>query len=180
MPEAGVLVVTLNRPERLNAITAEMFGELQRVAADITDTADIRVVILTGAGRGFCAGYDLEEAKELPTLSATAMLDRQELAMRALVAIRDLRVPVIAAVNGPAAGGGLSLALAADIRLGAPQASFTAAFTRIGLSIGDLGASWLLPGSSDLRLQPNWPSQGVARRARCVPPEAAESSRRAR
>lgn len=144
-PDEGVLVVTLDRPERLNAITVEMFAELEQIAGDITAAGDIRVVILTGAGRGFCAGYDLAEAEELPTLTATAMLDRQELGMRALLAIRELRVPVIAAVNGPAAGGGLSLALAADIRLGAPQASFTAAFTRIGLSIGDLGASWLLP-----------------------------------
>jgi enoyl-CoA hydratase/carnithine racemase len=122
-----------------------MFRELVKLAAEVTASPNVRTVVLTGAGRGFCAGYDLAEAAELPTLTATAMLDRQELAMRALLAIRELRVPVIAAVNGPAAGGGLSLALAADIRLAAPQASFTAAFTRIGLSIGDLGASWLLP-----------------------------------
>lgn len=141
----GVIVVTLDRPDRLNAITVEMFRELERVSADISAAGDVRAVILTGSGRGFCAGYDLAEAEELPTLTATAMLDRQELAMRALLAVRELRVPVIAAVNGPAAGGGLSLALAADIRLAAPEASFTAAFTRIGLSIGDLGASWLLP-----------------------------------
>jgi len=141
----GVLVVTLNRPEKLNAITLEMFTELERLAADVTAATDVRVVVLTGAGRGFCAGYDLAEAEQLPGLSATEMLDRQELAMRALVGLRDLRVPVIAAVNGPAAGGGLSLVLAADIRLAAPTARFTAAFTRIGLSIGDLGASWLLP-----------------------------------
>ncbi len=141
----GVLLVTLDRPGRLNAITTEMFGELERLAAVITADRDLRAVVLTGAGRGFCAGYDLAEAEQLPTLSATEMLDRQELAMRALVALRDLRIPLIAAVNGPAAGGGLSLALAADIRLAAPGASFTAAFTRIGLSMGDLGASWLLP-----------------------------------
>lgn len=145
VPTEGVLVVTLNRPEKLNAITYEMFRELERLAADVTAARDVRVVVLTGAGRGFCGGYDLAEAEQLPTLGTTEMLDRQELAMRALLALRDLRVPVIAAVNGAAAGGGLSLALAADIRLAAPTASFTAAFTRIGLSIGDLGASWLLP-----------------------------------
>jgi enoyl-CoA hydratase/carnithine racemase len=73
------------------------------------------------------------------------MVDQQELAVRAVQSIRGMRVPVIAAVNGPAAGGGLSLALAADLRLGAPEASFNCAFVRIGLSAGDLGTSWLLP-----------------------------------
>src|ERR1700692_2872764 len=102
-------------------------------------------MFLTVAGRAFCAGYDLDEAEELPTLSALGMLDRQERAARALSAVRAVPVPVIAAVNGPAAGGGMSLALMADIRLGSPRAKFNAAFVRIGLSAGDLGASWLLP-----------------------------------
>jgi enoyl-CoA hydratase/carnithine racemase len=144
-PAPGVVVATLNRPERLNALTAAMFGELEALARDVTADGSARALVLTGAGRGFCAGYDLAEAEELPSLGAVGMLERQELGMRALVAIRELRIPVIAAVNGAAAGGGLSLALAADIRLAAPTARFTAAFTRIGLSMGDLGASWLLP-----------------------------------
>jgi len=144
-PAEGVLVATLNRPDRLNALTVGMFGELERLTRDVTADGTVRVLVLTGAGRGFCAGYDLAEAEELPSLDAVAMLDRQEAGMRTMVALRELRVPVIAAVNGPAAGGGLSLALAADIRLATPAASFTAAFTRIGLSMGDLGASWLLP-----------------------------------
>jgi enoyl-CoA hydratase/carnithine racemase len=95
-------------------------------------------------GRGFCAGYDLDEAEELFSLGPLDMLGRQERAARALVAVRSMRVPVIAAVNGAAAGGGLSLALAADIRLASTHAKFNAAFVRIGLSAGDLGASWLL------------------------------------
>ncbi|MGC1153078.1 enoyl-CoA hydratase/isomerase family protein, partial [Mycobacterium sp.] len=100
----GVLMVTLNRPDRLNAMTVVMFGELESVARAVGDDRDIRVVILTGAGKAFCAGYDLDEAEELASLSALGMLDRQERAARALSAVRAVPVPVIAAVNGPAAG----------------------------------------------------------------------------
>jgi enoyl-CoA hydratase/carnithine racemase len=140
----GVRVVTLNRPDRYNAMTAAMFDELEQMAIELDDEDDLRVVILTGAGKGFCAGYDLADAASLPRLAALAMLDLQERAARALLAVRSMRVPVIAAVNGPAAGGGLALALAADIRIAAPGATFNAAFVRIGLSAGDLGTSWLL------------------------------------
>ncbi|MFZ7086899.1 enoyl-CoA hydratase/isomerase family protein [Curtobacterium sp. RRHDQ10] len=144
-PAAGVVLVTLNRPARLNAITVGMFAELEALAMSLAQDDSARVLVLTGAGRGFSAGYDLDEAKELPHLTAIDMLERQEAAARALVGIRTLRLPVIAAVNGPAAGGGFSLALAADIRIAAPTATFVASFVRIGLSAGDLGLSWLLP-----------------------------------
>lgn len=144
-PTEGVVQVTLNRPDRLNAMTVAMFNELESVARAVGDDRDVRVLILTGAGKAFCAGYELDEAEELVSLSALGMLDRQELAARALSAIRAVPVPVIAAVNGPAAGGGMSLTLMADIRLGSPTAKFNAAFVRVGLSAGDLGASWLLP-----------------------------------
>jgi enoyl-CoA hydratase/carnithine racemase len=140
----GVVVVTLNRPERSNAMTNAMFGELEDMALALNEEDDCRVVILTGAGKAFCAGYDLADADELPGLGALGMLDQQERAARALLSVRSMRVPVIAAVNGAAAGGGLALALAADIRLAAPEAKFNAAFVRIGLSAGDLGTSWLL------------------------------------
>jgi enoyl-CoA hydratase/carnithine racemase len=143
-PSPGVVLVTLNRPDRYNAMTATMFDELEQVALALDDEDACRVVILTGAGRAFCSGYDLADAQELPGLGAVGMLDLQERAARALLAVRSMRVPVIAAVNGAAAGGGLSLALAADIRLAAPAARFNAAFVRIGMSAGDLGASWLL------------------------------------
>lgn len=144
-PADNILQLTLNRPDRLNAMTVAMFDELETVARAIGDDREVRVVILTGAGKAFCAGYDLDEAEELPGLGALGMLDRQERAARALSAVRSVPVPVIAAVNGPAAGGGMSLTLMADIRLGSPSAKFNAAFVRIGLSAGDLGASWLLP-----------------------------------
>jgi enoyl-CoA hydratase/carnithine racemase len=101
--------------------------------------------VITGAGRGFCAGFDLDDAEALPGMGALGMLSQQELAARGLAAVRGIKQPVIAAVNGAAAGGGLSLALCADIRLAAPTAKFNAAFVKIGLSAGDLGVSWLLP-----------------------------------
>ncbi|MBD0860299.1 enoyl-CoA hydratase/isomerase family protein [Gordonia sp. zg691] len=140
----GVVVVTLNRPDRYNAMTNTMFVELEQLAWGLETEDSCRVVILTGAGKAFCSGYDLADADDLPNLGALGMLDQQERAARALSAIRSLRVPVIAAVNGPAAGGGLALALAADIRLAGTTAKFNAAFVRIGLSAGDLGTSWLL------------------------------------
>ncbi|WP_329045044.1 enoyl-CoA hydratase-related protein [Amycolatopsis sp. NBC_01488] len=143
-PAEGVVLATLNRPDRYNAMTVTMFAELEDLAFTLGEDDDVRAVVLTGAGKAFCAGYDLDDADELAGLTALGMLDRQERAARGLSALRALRVPVIAAVNGAAAGGGLSLALAADIRLAARSAKFNAAFVRIGLSAGDLGASWLL------------------------------------
>jgi enoyl-CoA hydratase/carnithine racemase len=140
----GVVVVTLNRPDRYNAMTNTMFAELERMALDLGAEDDCRVLVLTGAGKSFCAGYDLADAEHLSSLGAIGMLNQQERAARALLAVRSTRMPVIAAVNGPAAGGGLALALQADIRLGSPEAKFNAAFVRIGLSAGDLGTSWLL------------------------------------
>jgi enoyl-CoA hydratase/carnithine racemase len=140
----GVALVTLDRPDRANAMTDDMFREIVRLSAELTSDDELRVVVVTGAGNAFCAGYDLALADDLPHLGALGMLDKQELAARAMVSVRGIRVPVIAAVNGPAAGGGLALALAADIRLAAPNAVFNAAFTRIGLHAGDLGCSWLL------------------------------------
>jgi len=141
----GVLVMTLNRPDRLNSMTTQMFAELDDLARDLRDRTELRVLIMTGAGRAFCAGFDLDDADELADLSPMGMLSRQDKAARSLAALRALPMPVIAAVNGAAAGGGFALALAADIRLASPAARFNAAFVRIGLSAGDLGTSWHLP-----------------------------------
>lgn len=140
----GVVVVTLNRPDRYNAMTNTMFEEMERVALDLDQEDDLRVVILTGAGKAFCSGYDLADADELPHLGALGMLNQQERAARSLLAIRSMRVPVLGAINGAAAGGGFSLALACDIRLASTTAKFNAAFVKIGLTAGDLGVSWLL------------------------------------
>jgi len=156
-PSPGVVVVTLNRPERFNAMTNTMFGELEDIALALSGEDDCRVVILTGAGKAFCAGYDLADADDLPGLGALGMLDQQERAARALLSVRSMRVPVIAAVNGAAAGGGLALALAADIRLAAPEAKFNAAFVRIGLSAGDPADARYVTDrpARDLRLERN-------------------------
>ena len=143
--EGDVAIVTVARPEKLNAFNIDMLKALAQACDEVEASNETRVAILTGAGKAFCAGYDLDEAARLPTLGALGMLDLQERAARALGAVRAVPVPVIAAVNGPAAGGGMSLSLMADIRLGSPAAKFNAAFVRIGLSAGDLGASWLLP-----------------------------------
>lgn len=144
-PTDGVVLATLNRPDRLNAMNNTMFRELEQLARRVDSDRTARVLMLTGAGRGFCAGYDLDDAEELPHLGAMGMLAQQELAARALSGLRGIKQPLIAAVNGAAAGGGLSLALCADIRVASPAAKFNAAFVRIGLSAGDLGVSWLLP-----------------------------------
>ncbi len=144
-PTPETLIVTLDRPDRLNAQTDQMFDELEALGLGLCDRPEVRVVVITGAGRAFCAGYDLEDAEALERDGALGMLLRQEHAARAMLAIRSLPMPVIAAVNGAATGGGLALALAADIRLGSPGARFGAAFVRIGLSSGDLGTSWLVP-----------------------------------
>lgn len=144
-PRDGVVVLTLDRPDRLNAMTATMFDELTDTAQALDREEGLRVAVVTGAGTAFCAGYDLADAEKLPGLGALGMLDLQERAAGAMAAVRGMRVPVIAAVNGAAAGGGLALALAADIRIASPRAKFNAAFVRIGLSAGDLGTSWLLP-----------------------------------
>lgn len=143
-PEPGIAVLTLNRPDRLNAMTMPMFDELMAVPQALKSDLDLRALIITGAGRGFCAGYDLDQVHEITELGIREFLRFQELATGGLAALRGLPVPVIAAINGAAAGGGLALALSADIRLGSPHAKFNAAFVKIGLSCGELGSSWTL------------------------------------
>lgn len=144
-PRPGIVVATLNRPDRLNALTFSMFGELEQLAAAIGADDGARVLVLSGAGRGFCAGLDLDDAATLPDMTAGGFLHGQEGWSRAITSFRRLPKPVIAAVNGPAAGAGFSLALAADIRLASPAARFNAAFIKIGLTGGDCGSSWMLP-----------------------------------
>jgi len=144
-PRTGITVATLNRPDQLNALTFAMFDDLAQLAAEIAADDGARVLVLTGAGRGFCAGLDLADAATLPDMPAARFLEGQERWSRAITSLRRLPKPVIAAVNGPAAGAGFSLALAADNRIAAPAARFNAAFIKIGLTGGDCGSSWMLP-----------------------------------
>jgi enoyl-CoA hydratase/carnithine racemase len=141
----GVVLVTLNRPDRLNAITFEMFDEMHTLCDSLIGDREARVVIITGSGRGFCSGLDLDEALTLPAMTPHEMMLGQQRWSGAFQKFHEVPQPVIAAVNGPATGGGLGLALAADIRLASPEAIFNAAFVRIGLTSGDVGVSWSLP-----------------------------------
>ncbi|MCV7301241.1 enoyl-CoA hydratase/isomerase family protein [Mycobacterium barrassiae] len=139
-----ILVMSVNRPHRGNSQTVEMFGELAWAAATLR-TAHLRTLIITGAGgKAFCTGFDLDEVDALTTMTVPEFTDLIETAASVSTGLRGLPYPVIAAVSGPAAGGGLSLALAADIRVADETASFSAGFVRIGLSIGELGTSWNL------------------------------------
>ncbi|HVW43917.1 MAG TPA: enoyl-CoA hydratase-related protein [Amycolatopsis sp.] len=168
-PEDGILLLKINRPERHNSMTARMFGEIRAAALAARDSG-ARAMILTGAGdRAFCAGFDLDEVDVITRMGVREYLHFQELATGGLAAIRELPFPVIAAVHGAAAGGGLALALAADIRLAAPTAKFNAAFVRIGLSAGELGTSWLLT-----RLVGPGRAAEIAYTARIVEAEEAE------
>jgi enoyl-CoA hydratase/carnithine racemase len=144
-PRVGVLVAYLNRPDRLNAITFEMFDEFVSLQRAVDADPDTRVLVVTGSGRGFSAGLDLDEAQTLPDMPAAVMLAGQESWGRSIAGFRHMAKPVIAAVNGAAAGAGFALALGADIRVASTAARFNAAFVKIGLSGGDVGTSWLLP-----------------------------------
>ena len=149
--DAGVALLTLDRPERLNAMNLPLIDELHDVLAEVADDPDIRVLVLTGEGRGFCAGLDLVDLAPDGSGSPEGRgrvqrgMDLQQRIASLVPTLRGLRVPVIAAVNGAAAGGGLALALAADVRIAARAARFNVAFVRIGLSGCDIGVSWLLP-----------------------------------
>lgn len=146
-PCEGIARVVLDRPDRLNALSWPMVDELLALWAHLADDASLRAVVLTGAGRGFCAGLDLKQRDDAlgGGDDVTTVYRRQEKIGRLALEIRRLPVPVIAAVNGPAAGAGFAMALACDVRLAAPEASFHASFVRIGLSGGDAGVSYLLP-----------------------------------
>jgi 2-(1,2-epoxy-1,2-dihydrophenyl)acetyl-CoA isomerase len=138
--EGSVLTITLNRPEVFNALNAPLHAALHAVLTGEAAERDVRVVVLTGAGRGFCAGQDLGEFQE----SAGDIRERLEATYHPNVrAIRALEKPVLAAVNGPAAGAGLSLACACDIRVASDAASFVPGFVGISL-VPDSGASWFL------------------------------------
>jgi len=148
-PEPGIAVLRFNRPRRLNALSDDAVTEIGRLLDVLATDNAVKVLVLTGSGRGFCAGFDLGLAAVAPGTDvlgeATAWTMRQERFAGLVTKLRALRQPVIAAVNGQANGAGLGLALAAEIRYAAASAQFNAAFVKVGMSGCDIGVSWLLP-----------------------------------
>ncbi len=148
-PAPSVRVLSLNRPEQLNAMTAELCEALHEALRAAGEDRSCRVVVITGSGRAFCAGLDLHGYGSAPSNEGTDVArDRfgnQQHMSTLVLALRSLPQPVIAAINGPAAGLGFALTLGCDIRFAAPEAVFRAAFINIGVSNCDMATSWLLP-----------------------------------
>ena len=144
--DGDVLHVTMNRPEQLNAMNRELVDGLRTLFTELYWRRDVRVVILTGAGRAFCAGLDLKSWDTGESRASTADgLDGQRRIAEIVIAMRRCPQPIIALVNGAASGGGFALALASDVRIATPAAKMNAAFIRIGLSACDIGVSYFLP-----------------------------------
>jgi enoyl-CoA hydratase/carnithine racemase len=142
----GVATLTFNRPDKLNALTFDVYADLRDLLAELPHRGDARVLVITGAGRGFCSGGDVEEIiGELQGMGAGELLEFTRMSGAVVRAMRDAPLPIIAAVNGVAAGAGAVLALAADLRLVARSAKFSFLFTRVGLAGADMGAAYLLP-----------------------------------
>ena len=139
--DGAVGVLTLSEPASLNAMTPDLLGALAAAIGEMTNDAQVRALVLTGEGRGFCSGQNLKAAEALGTDIVAGVMRHYWPAFRAM---RQCRVPIVVAVNGVAAGGGFSLAMAGDILVAARSASFIQVFSRIGL-VPDLGSTWLLP-----------------------------------
>ena len=148
-PREHVALVTLDLPERMNAMAFDVMVPLREALEGVGRMNDVRVVVLTGAGRAFCAGADLVDAGFPPDIDGLALPSIARRSMQLLedvvTTVRGLPQPVIAAVNGPAIGGGFCLALACDLRLASPAGYFRAAGINNGLTASELGLSWLLP-----------------------------------
>jgi len=144
--DAGVVVITLNRPDRLNALTFQVYDELRRAFYALSDEADVRVVVITGSGRAFCSGGDVEDIiGALFDRDLRGLLDFTRMTCDLILAIRSCKKPVIGALNGTVAGAGAVIATACDLRVAARSAKIAYLFTRVGLSGADMGAAWMLP-----------------------------------
>ena len=157
--DGGVVVVRLERPDRLNAIDARLAASLREMCVAVETDPTARVVLLTGAGRGFCSGIDMRDfGGDIPDADAPAVdrLRFQEMMASLPAALRALPQPVIAAVNGAAVGGGLALCLAADVRVCAQSAKFGNAAIRIGLSGAEMGMSYHLPRIVGTSVAADW------------------------
>ncbi len=141
----GIAQLTLNRPDKLNSFNTEMHAEVRAALAQLAQPGAARVLLLTGAGRGFCAGQDLADRAVAPGGAPVDLGESIEKNYRPLIlALRALPMPVIAAVNGVAAGAGANIALACDLVIAAASANFVQAFSKLGL-VPDCGGTWLLP-----------------------------------
>ncbi len=142
----GVATVTLSRPEKLNALTFEVYADLRDLLGELPHRGDARVLVLTGQGRGFCSGGDVDGIiGELQRMPAANLLAFTRMSGGVVKAMRECPLPIVAAVNGVAAGAGSVLALASDFRLLARSASFAFLFTKVGLAGADMGSAYLLP-----------------------------------
>src|SRR6266404_5426176 len=142
----GIGTITLNRPERLNAITFEVYHELTDFFVTLRDQKDVRVVVITGAGRAFCSGGDVRDIiGELQGRDAAGLLDFTRLTCELISHMRLLPKPIIASLNGTTAGAGSCIALASDIRIAAEEANIAFIFVKVGLAGTDMGATYLLP-----------------------------------
>ncbi|MGO9958642.1 MAG: enoyl-CoA hydratase family protein [Solirubrobacteraceae bacterium] len=142
----GVATVTLNRPKKLNALTFDVYADLRDLLAELPQRGDVRVLLVTGRGRGFCSGGDVEEIiGPLQEMDTAGLLEFTRLTGSVVKALRECPLPIIAALNGVAAGAGAAIALACDFRLMARSASVAFLFTRVGLAGADMGSAYLLP-----------------------------------
>lgn len=142
----GVGLITLDRPERLNALTFEVYRELKEVFLQLDREADVRSIVITGAGRAFCSGGDVEDI--IGALFARGFQDLLEFTRATgdlILAMLECRKPIVGALNGTVAGAGAVIATACDFRVAGPKAKIAFLFTKVGLSGADMGASWLLP-----------------------------------
>jgi enoyl-CoA hydratase/carnithine racemase len=142
----GVATVRLSRPDKLNALTFDTYADLRDLLGELPHRGDVRVLVVTGSGRAFCSGGDVDEIiGELQEMGAAELLEFTRMTGAVTKALRECPLPVIAAVNGVAAGAGAVVALACDFRLVASSASFAFLFTRVGLAGADMGSAYLLP-----------------------------------
>lgn len=142
----GVATVTFTRPDVLNALTFEVYADLRDLLAELPLREDVRAVVVTGTGRGFCSGGDVHEIiGELQKTESRELLDFTRMTGAVVRGMRDCPLPIVAAINGVAAGAGSVIALAADLRLMAASASFAFLFTKVGLAGADMGSAYLLP-----------------------------------
>ncbi len=145
-PATAVATITLDRPDRLNALTFEVYTELRDTFRALDSEPGVRAIVITGRGRAFCSGGDVEDIiGALFARDAAGLLEFTRLTGDLILAIRQCRQPVVAALNGTLAGAGAVIAAAADIRIAAESAKIAFLFSRVGLAGADMGAAWLLP-----------------------------------